>query len=484
MLRGELCPGTRIPSSRSMAEELGLSRNVVLNAYSHLASEGYLETRHGSGTFVARFPDDFTALGQQTQLPTILQKAEPRLSDYIQRVRSCDRPLCHRLWTQSKIRYDFRHGKPAADLVDQRTWRRLIHRRAVRFSREEMSSGVTQGDPALREALATYLKLSRGVECEPAQIAIVNGSQQALDLLARLLVNPGDVAVVEEPCYPGARQALLGVGASVCPIRVDESGLVTDDLELVGQPVRLICVTPSHQYPSGSVMPLARRLALIAFARRVGAYIVEDDYDSEFRFDTRPEQSVQGLNPDDRVIYVGTLSKVLFPSLRLGYVVLPNSLVEPFLLAKTVADRYTALFAQGVLAEFIRDGHFERHIRRLRQQMAGRRCALVESLASVFNGTVEAVGESAGMHLLAWFPHVSREEMSTGITRAAENGVAVYTVDPCYTVPPRTCGLVMGYASMTPEEIRSGVAALGRALGSSVIKVAPRNRQRVDLSLR
>jgi GntR family transcriptional regulator/MocR family aminotransferase len=292
----------------------------------------------------------------------------------------------------------------------------------------------------------------------------VNGSQQAIDLITRILVNPGDAVAVEEPCYPGMREALTALGANVYPVRVDNDGLVTEELKSFSQPIRLICVSPSHQYPTGSIMSLKRRLELIAFARKVGAFILEDDYDSEFRYDARPERAVQGLDPDGRVVYFSTFSKVLFAGLRLGYIVLPRSLVEPFVCAKALCDRNTPVFMQGVLADFIEEGHFERHLRRVRLKVGERRQAMIRALNTSFHNNMKIVGENAGVHLLAWLPDVSRDALPAGLRRAEELGVAAYPVTPCYVKPPKIAGLVMGYASLQPEEISAGVELLAKAL--------------------
>jgi GntR family transcriptional regulator/MocR family aminotransferase len=465
ILDGELSQNTMLPPSRVLAGEMRVSRNIVLIAYEMLISEGYLVTHKGSGTYVASIPDAYTASARTPTLRRSRASIVPRLSEYAKNLGNVLPEPPYRVGVpRVNARYDFRHGHPPIDLLSQKIWRRIVSRRASSFSRDEVSYSPPEGVPALREAVAQYLCDRRGVECDSSQIVIVNGSQQALDLVARVLVNPGDAVVVEEPCYPGTRQSLVGIGANIHAVRVDGEGLVTDELSSIRQPVRLVCVTPSHQYPTGNVMPLARRLELIAFARRVGAFIVEDDYDSEFRYDARPEKSVQGLDSDGRVVYIGTFSKVLFPALRLGYVALPKPLIEPFIVAKSVADRYAATFFQGVVAEFIREGHFERHLRRVRVQVGERRNALIEALSVAFEGMAKIEGENAGVHLLAWFPGFVRNALFEGIRRAFDHGVAVYSVDPCYLSPPRAAGLMMGYACMPPKEIREGVRRFAEAM--------------------
>lgn len=467
ILQGELSQDASLPPTRALASELRVSRNVVLTAYEMLISEGYLQPRRGSGTYVAPIPDAYTASATTSARRKGEPSIAPKLSEYAKNLGNTLPEPPYRVGVpRLNVRYDFRHGHPPVDVLSQKIWRRIVSRHAACFSREQVSYGPPEGVPALREAIARYLRDRRGVACEASQIVVVNGSQQALDLAARILVNPGDAVVVEEPCYPGTRQSLQGIGAKVHAVRVDGEGLVTSELKSIRDPVRLICVTPSHQYPTGSVMPLARRLELIAFARRVGAFIVEDDYDSEFRYDTRPEKSVQGLDPDGRVVYIGTFSKVLFPALRLGYIALPKPLVEPFIVAKSVADRYAATFFQVVVAEFMEEGHFERHLRRVRVQVSERRRALIEALSMSFDGMAKIEGENAGVHLLAWFPGFLRDVLAEGVRRAVEQSVAVYSVDPCYLTPPRAGGLLMGYASMLPKEIHQGVRRLAAAIKS------------------
>jgi GntR family transcriptional regulator / MocR family aminotransferase len=463
ILSGELACGTKMPSSRIFADQLCVSRNIVMIAYDQLIAEGYLETRQGSGTYVAAIPDSFlkskaTPCARRSDLP-----AAVRLSDYGSRI-GFSHPEFPQPGKRKKCKYDFRYGHPATDLLDQRIWRRLIMRRGLTFTQEEMGYSPPEGHAPLRNAIAEYVRVHRGVECNVDQIVIVNGSQQALDLTTRILVNPGDAVVVEEPCYPGTRLSLRAIGADIHSIRVDEKGLMTSEFAKIRTPTRLICVTPSHHYPTGHVMALERRLELISFAKKVGAFILEDDYDSEFRYDARPEKSVQGLDPDGRVIYVGTFSKVIFPALRIGYAVLPKALIKPFVGAKSLSDRHSAVYAQGVLAEFVREGHFDRHLRRVRMQVSERRSALIEALHRAFGDSVRISGESAGVHLLAWFPQISRETLPRCIELAAENDVAVYSVDPCYEKLPKLSGLVMGYASLQASNIAEGVSRLARAI--------------------
>jgi GntR family transcriptional regulator/MocR family aminotransferase len=465
ILGGALPTNSKMPSSRLLADRLGVSRNIVLLAYDQLMAEGYLVSRPGAGTFVGILPEDFLA----TTTPSIANAGASSpavtLSDYSKRLgtRIQEPPFRFGL-PRPRAKYDFRHGHPPIDLLPQKIWHRLVSHRAARFGRDDVAYAPPQGDPELRESMSRYLSTYRGVISAPGRVVIVNGSQQALDLLARILINPGDSVVLEEPCYPGTRQAIAGLGARIRSVEVDEHGLNTDKLNDIEGPVKLICVTPSHQYPTGAIMPLHRRLALIAYAKRVGAFILEDDYDSEFRYDARPEKAVQGLDASDQVVYVGTFSKLLFPALRLGYVVLPEALVEPFAVAKSVSDRCSAPFMQGVISDFISEGHFERHLRRLRVEVSARRQYFIDLLRANFGDGVRVAGSNAGVYLLAWFDRLATDALADAIADAAKLGVAVYAVDPCFTNSrPPGAGLVMGYASMCPKDCAEGLRRLHRA---------------------
>ena len=316
----------------------------------------------------------------------------------------------------------------------------------------------------LREAIAEYVTRTRGVAATFEQVVIVNGSQQALDLVARLLVDPGDRVVVEEPSYLSARQVFLAAGAELVSVPVDEAGLDVSQLPKRG-PVRLAYVTPSHQFPLGGVLPLARRLELLQWAGRSGAFVLEDDYDSEFWYSGHPIEAIQGLDTAGRVIYVGTFSKVLFPSLRLGYLIVPPALVSPLAALKFLVDRHAPTFEQEVLASFMADGHFERHVRRARARNAARRSAMLEALVDALGNRVEVSGANAGLHMVAWLRDTPAAQLDDVIARAADLGVGVYSVAPYYADPPLKAGLLLGYAGLTEREIREGVRVLAKAVG-------------------
>jgi GntR family transcriptional regulator/MocR family aminotransferase len=322
------------------------------------------------------------------------------------------------------------------------------------------------GDPAgyapLRESIAAYLATARGVRCSAAQVVVLTSSQQALDLAARLLVDPGDGAWLEDPGYPGARAALLAAGARVVPVPVDGDGLdVADGVRRAGR-ARLAYVTPSHQYPTGATLSLERRLALLAWARRTGAWIVEDDYDSEFRYDGRPLAAIQGLEPGSRVVYVGTFTKVLFPSLRLAYVVLPAELVVPFVTARTLLDGHTATLPQAVLADFIAEGHFAAHLRRMRTLYRERRDVMVDAVRGRLDGALRLGPSDAGLHVTGHLD--ARADDRSAARRAARHGVETPPLSSFFLSARRSPGLVLGYAGLSPEAIRAGVRALAAAL--------------------
>jgi GntR family transcriptional regulator/MocR family aminotransferase len=320
------------------------------------------------------------------------------------------------------------------------------------------------GFPELREVIAEYVRRSRGVRCTPAQIVIVNGSQQGLDLAARVLLDPGSSVLIEEPHYTGARIVFAAASARIVTAPVDDEGLDLPRRALKKQSARLAYVTPSHQFPTGAIMSLSRRLALLAWAERANAYVIEDDYDSEYRYAGRPVESLQGLDRTGRVIYLGTFSKLMFPALRIGYLVLPDTLVRPFVTAKALTDTGSSTLEQLALADFMREGHFERHIRRSRARNATRRAALLDAVATQLRGRAEVSGANAGIHVLLWLSGVRPAQVGVVTKRAAAQGVGVYPVAPFYVHPPERAGLVLGYASLTAEEIQEGIARLAQVL--------------------
>lgn len=469
ILRGGWAPGAKVPPTRLLAAELGVSRNVVLLSYEQLISEGYMTARTGAGTFVApELPENLTTVaGASVPSSPDGEGGPPRLSAFARRVGDEAAGLEFN-WEprRSVLPYDFRYGRPSLTDFPHETWCRLLARRARRASIRDLDYGPVQGVPELRHAIADYLRRARGISSDTDRIIIVNGSQQALDLAARVLIDSGDRVVIEEPHYRAARVVMAGAGARLSAVAVDEHGLRVEDAGLAGDTCQLVVVTPSHQFPTGAVMPLSRRLELLDFVRRSGAYIFEDDYDSEYRYSGRPVEALYALDRASRVIYAATFSKLMFPALRVGYVVLPEQLVEPFRSAKALTDTGNPTLPQLALIDFIREGHFERHVRRLRARNAARREALLEAVEQNLGDRVTVSGENAGLHVLLWMRDIPFSRTAEVRERARRMGVGVYSVGPFYTSPPDRVGLVIGYASLTEAEIRHGIRRLATALAS------------------
>jgi GntR family transcriptional regulator/MocR family aminotransferase len=469
ILEGRLPPGMRLPSSRGLAGDLGLSRNVVVMAFDKLLDEGYVEARVGSGTYVSRsLPDAATAWSPPSMERTA--PAPPRLSMHARRVVALAPLPAPTAPLRSGLRYEFRYGLPAISDFPADAWARIVARRARRVTLRTLRYGRALGYEPLREAIAQYVTRARGVAATPDQVIVLNGSQQALDVVTRLLVDPGDRVVVEEPCYQGARHVFLAAGARLSAVPVDESGLDVARLPRRTS-ARLAYVTPSHQFPLGGVMPLGRRLELLRWAEDTGAHILEDDYDSEFRYEGRPVEAVQGLDRSGRVLYAGTFSKTLFPSLRVGYLVVPPAMVPAVAAVKFLMDMQTPTFEQEVLADFIGEGHFERYVRRTRARNAARRAALLEALDDTLGDRVEVVGANAGVHVVVWLRGVDASQLEAVRHRAAERAVGIYGVAPHYLRPPRRAGLLFGYACLHERDIREGIGVF-----AAVLRGFPRRR--------
>lgn len=464
ILSGRLRSGVRLPSTRSLAIGLNVSRTVVLLAFDQLAAEGYIQGVRGSRTIVAEGIPEHLARPDAAGGRDVLATATPALSDYGNRLladTAADPPLP--IAKQHVPRYDFHYGNRDAVDFPHALWRRLAARR---MAQAVPTRRPTAGYLPLREAIASHLARTRAVHCEAEQICIVNGSQQAIDLLARLLLNPGDEAVIEEPQYHGARSALRATGASLLPCAVDDDGLCVDQLPVKGQNVKVVYITPSHQFPTGAVLPLRRRLALIEWVERHRAYIIEDDYDGELRYDCRPIESIQALDRTGRVLYLGTFSKALSPELRLGYVVLPTPLIKPFLAAKWATDLFASTLAQEVLADFMQTGHYERHLRQLRERNGARRAALLEAAARFLGPKAIVAGVRAGLHAVIWLPELPLQSLDAVVAGADRLGVAVYPVTSYYVGAAPQSGIVVSYASLSESEIVQGIRLFAKALKS------------------
>jgi GntR family transcriptional regulator / MocR family aminotransferase len=464
ILTGRLTAGASLPSTRTLALSLGVSRSTVTQSYDQLISEGYLQTYVGSGTKVSEhLPDD------------LLQVAPPKTHKLRAEARKTPSPKLSRYGesladaapfepTEPRMPIHFKYGIPALDEFPMDIWRRLLlrHCRADR-SRLLDYAETAQGEPGLRAAIVGYLGRSRATRCTADQVIIVNGSQQAIDLVTKVLVDRGDRVALENPGYLGARRSFLAQGARLEPVPVDEQGIIVERLPArSSSQAKLIYVTPSHQFPTGAVLCLPRRLELIAWAADAGAMIVEDDYDSEFRYSSRPIPALQGLDENENVIYAGTFSKILFPSLRVGYLVVPPPLVRIFVRARWLSDRQTPTLEQRVLADFINEGYLERHLRRMRTLYDRRRQTLSRSLKQHFGDRVTILGENAGMHLMARLETGRTDEEV--LRRAREAGVGIISARIYYLTDARAGEFVFGYANVSERKIQEGVRRLAKAL--------------------
>jgi GntR family transcriptional regulator/MocR family aminotransferase len=459
ILSGRLLPRQRIPSTRSLAQSLGISRSTVTQSYDQLLSEGYLEAIVGSGTFVcAQLPDD---LLRSAPLNSTLEPADAPIPLSQYGILLAKTPFS--LIPDSNASISFRYGRPALAHFPIKLWRKLLSRYCRAQSDWLDYTLDLQGHQPLRQAIARYLARARAVQCAPEQIVITNGTQQALALVARLLIDPGDGVALEDPGYLSARRIFQSQGARLMPIPVDESGLMVEKL-IHADPdaIRLVYVTPSHQFPTGATLSLPRRLELLAWAQQTHTLIIEDDFDSEYRYGDRPIPALQGLNQGSSVLYVGTFSKVLFPSLRIGYVVLPHHLVPLFTHAKWLSDRQLPLLDQQILADFIEEGHLEAHIRKMRSRYDQNRQVLVRALNDHFGEQAIILGEKAGIHVMVRFQlPLSDEEI---IDRAAQVGVGMMSALPHYLGAAGHGEFIFGYAELTIDDIQTGIHRLAAAI--------------------
>jgi GntR family transcriptional regulator / MocR family aminotransferase len=457
ILGGELRPGQRVPSTRNLAAELKVSRIPVSSAYEQLQAEGYFETFTGAGTCVARsIPDEAlrtgTARAGNSPRQISKSKAPRKVSRRVALMR-----VAPQTWSNKLVA--FRVSLPALEHFPTGVWSKLVNRHARRPTRQLLAYGDAKGYLPLRGAVAEYLGAMRAVRCDASQVLVTTGSQLGLQLSAQVLLDANDRVWIEEPGYPGARQALTMAGAQLVPVPVDHEGLNVAEGIRRAPNAHAVYITPSHQYPLGVTMSATRRMLLLNWAASSGAWIIEDDYDSEYRFEGRPIPSLQGLDAGARAIYVGTFSKVMFPALRLGYVVVPKDLVEAFATARDATDQFSSTLYQAVMADFIHEGHFARHIRRMRVLYTERRTALVEAIRKQMGDKLEVIGAEAGMHLVALLPPgISDVAVSK---KANEVNISAMTLSSCYLKPPARGGLILGYGGTDARQIHEGVRKLG-----------------------
>jgi GntR family transcriptional regulator/MocR family aminotransferase len=458
ILDGRLRPGTRLPSTRELAQHYGVARGTVVEAFDELKWQGYLESRVGSGTWVAKsLPDDLFRVARPPHPGAHVARKRPRTtSAYGRRVEPAP-------YFQVGPARAFRANQPALDLFPVELWAQITSRRLRRSTTDLLLSCDALGFRPLREAVADYLATSRGAVCVPEQVVIVSGVQEALDMTARLLLDPGDRVAVEDPGYDGAQRVFAASGAALVRLSVDEEGAVLDPKAAAG--ARLVYLTPAHQSPLGVAMSLPRRLAWLEWAAAHDAAIFEDDYDSEFRYSGRPLPALQGLDRRGQVLLAGSFSKVLFPSLRLSYLVVPEDLVDRFAAVLSLTRRHVPLLEQAVLAEFISGGHFGRHIRRMREVYAERLGVLLETAEASLAGWLEISDVEAGLQTVGWLTCGLDGEQAANA--AARRQVVVSALPPSARRLGRD-GIQLGFAAFDPTAIRRGVHDLAAALEEEI----------------
>jgi GntR family transcriptional regulator / MocR family aminotransferase len=454
ILRGQLRPGVRLPSTRELARLYGMARGTVVNAFAQLASEGYIDGAIGSGTYVsAVLPEHLLQVDEPVPRRAAAPRGARSLSAYASRVRGF-RPFA------GPPNRAFRPNTPALDQFPTAEWAQLASRRLRRASASLLLGCASIGYAPLREAIAGYLATSRGVSCQPDQVVIVSGVQEALDVVARLVLDPGESVYMEEPGYPGASVLFEAFGARVVAAPVDAEGIVLSRSRMRG--ARLVYVTPAHQCPLGVAMSLPRRLALLGWARETGALVFEDDYDSEYRYSGRPISALQGLDRAGLVLFASSFSKVLFPSLRLGYLVVPPDLVDRFAAARSLINRHPPMLEQMVVCDFITGGHLGRHLRRMRQLYAERLSVLMDCGRRQLAGLLEISPIEAGLQTVGWLADgIAGEEAAEA---ARQRNVEVVPLRRFHRAAMARDGLQLGFAAVNPREIRRGVDELARIL--------------------
>jgi GntR family transcriptional regulator / MocR family aminotransferase len=450
ILDGRIAAGTQLPPTRELADELELSRTTVLAAYEQLRAEGFIAGRVGSGSYVSNLQARPTSHHPcSASIP-----APSRYAQRAREVRDWDLARRHR-----GLRYNLQYGNPLVNPALNGAWGRELARAA---SYTRLFINEVAGMAALRQQTCDYLARRRGVQAEPDDVLIVSGTQQAIELAARVLLNEGDRVVLEEPHYFGVYQALVAHGAELVPVRTDEQGIVCS--ELPDQPPRLIYVTPSHQFPTGAILSLARRKALLRYAAQHQCWIMEDDYDGEFNFESHPMPAMRSLDDSDRVIYVGTFSKVMFGGLRMAYMVLPPTLRTDFRNAKFLSDMACPVIEQAALAHFMEDGGFERHLRLARKELKARREALIAGLKEYARDRVQIADTPAGMHLVVWLCDYDDAKCEALIAYAHDQGLGLYPVAPLYLHAPPRPGLMLGYCGASVTELHEAMQLFGQCL--------------------
>lgn len=447
--------GERLPSTRLLAKQLGVGRNTVINAYDQLIAEGFLLARNGSGTRVSDAvpgdePPQPNSRGQKT--------FEIRLSE---KVRAIDQVLPWLHWDDEQGALPFRPHTPSSDAFPYKIWTRLTTTRQRQMPHKLLQNADSRGYRPLREAVAGHLGVARGVNCHSDQVMITAGAQQGIELLAKILIDPGDVVVMEEPGYTPAAISFELAGARIVRIAVDDEGLDIEELQQRVSAARLIYVTPNNHFPLGVTMSLQRRAALLQWAQECGAVIIEDDYNGEYRYTGRPLPALYSLAELGRVVYMGSFSKLLFPALRIGYMVVPEALIDHLAAARWLLDRHSPPLEQAVLTDFIDQGHFVRHLCRMRTLYADRQQALIRASAKYLKGILSVPTMPGGLHLIGWLaPDVSEERL---LAAGVGENIELLPVSLFSTRQVSTAGIILGYAPFTEEQIETSCNRLAQA---------------------
>ena len=459
ILSGRLPAGAQIPSSRWLADYLGVSRTTVLGAFDQLVAEGYIVGVVGSGSYVARQLPDHLLQVRRSPVSGVRSGRAAPLADRLTQLREMPPGVTH----LPGRRPAFRIGVPPVDQFPVSVWSRLAAARYRALDPTQLFHGPPRGTPALREAIVTHHTTARGVRCTPEQVIVVSSAQEAMDLAYRVILNPGDAAWFEDPGYTGARGALVTAGARIVPVPVDENGLDVEHGIATEPGARVVYVTPSHQCPRGSTLSLERRLALLDWADRSDAWILEDDYDSEYRYTGRPLTALQGLDVAGRVLYIGTFNKTVFPALRLAYLVLPTGLVDAALAIRSLGAQHAPTLEQGILTDFLIEGHYARHLRAMRVVCRERRDALLDAAAREAAGLLEVERSETGLHMVAWLPPGVDDRAASAA--AAAHGIEAGALSSYSETGPRgRGGLVLGYGGLRHEDVEPAVRALAAAL--------------------
>ncbi len=464
ILEGRAAPGTRLPASRRLAESLGISRMTVINAYDQLLAEGYLEGKQGSGTFVAsKLPEEFLRVPKAGDARSKTKPEHRKLS-----LSNFGETICRNVEQIASnhsptVAVPFQHSLIAVEEFPFDLWAKISQRHLKYSYRHIGGYGDPRGYEPLREAIAHHLRSTRGVQCEDEQVLITAGTQQAVFLIAKILANADTKVWLEDPCHRGASDVMMAFGLDTSSIPVDDEGFDIEGAKRSGEKARLIYVTPSRQFPLGMTMSLQRRLSLLEWAQENEAWVIEDDYDSEFRYFGRPLPALQGLDRGERVLYVGTFSKTVFPGLRLGCLVVPPDLVDVFAAARALNDLHAPITDQMVLADFIAEGHFERHVRRMRTLYRDRQAVLIEQIGKRLGGLIEAVRSDAGMHVIGWLPDGADDFAIS--QKALAHGLRAGPVSQYFAQKPERGGLMLGYTGFNERQIRDGVKKLATILG-------------------